>query len=177
MMSIWQGGIARKITNVFYNGAPGRRATIEIETLTKVISFLTNEVESKGEILDVEKERNFKKKINDRFAEYEQGIKTEYALLLPDYADKYALAWHAADISEDNRDKVDRLLSIKSLRFLDNAGGNPLLAIDMIVDWLKQEIGSNHQHNQEGFSEMATRFFVYKEFARCNVFPNLKNEE
>lgn len=173
MSDIRQGGVARKITNIVNQGQPAKRATLEIETLTGVISFLTNEVESKGDLLDLDKERDFKKKIHDRFGDYEAQIRKEYSLLLPDYADKYTLAWEAADVSEECRDQVDRLLSIKSLRLLDNANNDPIVAIDGLVEWLKDEIGNNHGQNHDGFSEMATRFFIFKEFARCNVFPNV----
>lgn len=173
MNSFKQGGIARRITNIIHNGQPVKKATLEIETLTNVISFLANEVEAKDGLLDLDKERDFKKKINERFSEYEPQIRKEYAFLLPDYADKYTLAWQAADVSEECRDQVDRLLSVKSLRYLDDASGDPIKAIDSLVAWLKNELGDNHNQNGGGFSEMATRFFIYKEFARCNVFPNI----
>jgi hypothetical protein len=174
MSDIKQGGVAHTITNTVNVVETSRKATLEIDTLTKVISFLTNEVQHKEGLLDLDKERNFKKKIHDRFSQYEGQIRKEYTLLLPDYADKYSLAWEASDVSEECRDQVDRLLSIKSLQQLKNADDNPISAVNGLVEWLKEEIGNNQEKNVNGYSEMAIRFFIYKEFARCNVFPNLK---
>lgn len=53
------------------HGQPAKKATLEIETLTNVISSCQREVEVKEGMLDLDKERDFKKKISERFAEYE----------------------------------------------------------------------------------------------------------
>lgn len=174
MADVKQGGVARRINNVAFVGDLTAKATLEIETLTSVITFLTSEVKASTEKLDVEKDRDLKKKISERFAKYEPQIKREYSLLLPDFADKYDKAWQAADETEECRSQVDALLSLHSIRALEDNNDNPLNAIDILVEWLKGEIGKNHTQNQKGFSESAVRFFVFKEFARCNIFPNIK---
>jgi hypothetical protein len=169
-----QGGFAKTITNNTYIGELASKATIEIETLTKVITYLTSRVEHSDVRLDFETEPGFKKKVTERFATYEGQIRKEYGLLLPDYINKYESAWENANSSEERRDEIDSLLSLKSLRILEENKNDPIKAIDQLVAWLKKEIGNNHNGNKGGYSENAIRFFIYKEFARCYVFPNIK---
>lgn len=174
MSEVKQGGIAKRITNVAYIGDVSAKATTEIETLTSVISYLTNEVQHNDTKMDFESEPDLLKKTKERFADYESQIKTEYVLLLPDYGEKYDQAWAGAEASEECRDEIDGLISLRSLRALEDTNNNPITAIDIMVNWLKEEIGNNHAGNQQGYSEMAIRFFIFKEFARCHVFPNIK---
>lgn len=174
MTDVKQGGIAKRITNVAFIGDVSAKATIEIETLTSVISYLTNEVMHTDAKMDFESEPDLLKKTKERFADYESQIKAEYILLLPDYSEKYEQAWAGAEASEECRDEIDGLISLHSLRALADTGNNPITAIDILVNWLKEEIGKNYTGNQQGYSEMAIRFFIFKEFARCHVFPNIK---
>lgn len=159
------------VQNHLYMGDGPVRAPMEVITLTQVIVYLCNEVEHYDGVLDIENQRDLNKKINQRFAPYKEKIYKDYQTLLFVFDNKYKLAWQNSDVSEQQRDQIDAFISIKSRRVLEENANNPIHSIDILVQWLREEIGKNHE-NKKQFSDVAIRFFLYKEFVRCNVFPN-----
>jgi hypothetical protein len=164
-----QGGIGR-ITNIA-NLNVQSKASNEVEAIMNVITYLSAEVEKVEEPLELTKERDWNKKINDRFVEYKPQIMVELETLIPLYKDKYKLAWNYSGVGEGRRDEIDALLSIRSRHELDKSGQNPLSALDALTNWLCTE-ASKSVIGEKTYSEAAIRFFLYTEFQRCNIFPN-----
>lgn len=164
-----QWGIG-SVKNNTYLQVP-RRSSNEILALMKVIDFLSSEVAKTDEPLDIARERDWNKKINERFIQYKPQIMEELEILTPLYKDKYKLAWTQSDISEGKRDEINALLSIKSRNVLSDTDGDPIHALDTLTKWLCDEIAEAANDDQK-YSEAAVRFFLHTEFQRCNIFPN-----
>ncbi len=153
------------------NFADPKKASNEVQAIMSVIDYLSGEVEKQSEPLDIKKERDWNIKINQRFVKYRDQIDEEVTQLLPLYKDKYKSAWEYSGITEPRRDEIDVLLSIRSKQELQTTGNDPIKGIDNLVKWLCAE-ASLHMDDEQTYSEMAVRFFVYMEFQRCSVFPN-----
>lgn len=166
---IKQSGVGN-VKNIV-NFADPRKASNEVQAIMSVIDYLSSEVEKQNEPLDIKKERDWNRKINQRFVQYKQQIEEEIATLLPLYKDKYRAAWEHSGTTEARRDEIDALLSIRSRQELQSTHDNPIEAINSLVKWLSSE-ASLHMDDDQSYSEAAVRFFVYTEFQRCSIFPN-----
>lgn len=167
--TIKQGGVGN-VKNIV-NFADPKKASNEVRAIISVIDYLSSEVDKQPEPLDIKKERDWNIKINQRFVQHRNRINEEITKLLPLYKDKYRSAWEYSGITESRRDEIDVLLSIKSKQELQDTKDDPIKGIDNLVKWLCTE-ASLHMDNEQSYSEMAVRFFVYMEFQRCSVFPN-----
>ena len=166
---IKQGGVGNVTNNAYLRVQV--RASNEIASMMQVITYLSSEVEKSDEPLDFIKERDWNKKINERFVAYKSRIEEDLLTLMPLYKEKYKLAWSQSGISEGRRDEISALLSIRSRSELQESGDNPIAAMDQLAKWLCDEAAKSVTENQE-YSEAAVRYFLYTEFQRCNVFPN-----
>ena len=164
-----QGGVGSVTNNVILN-VPSKSSN-EMLAMTKVISYLSEEAEKTDEVLDLTRERDWNKKINERFISYKPQIMNELQTLTPLYKDKYRLAWSQSNVSEGRRDEINALLSIRSRSALTEANGDPIKALDGLTKWLCEEASKNQDSGKQ-YSEAAVRFFLHTEFQRCNVFPN-----
>jgi len=164
-----QGGVGSVTNNVILN-VPSKSSN-EMLAMMRVISYLSEEAEKSDEVLDLTRERDWNKKINERFVSYKPQIMEELQTLTPLYKDKYRLAWSQSNVSEGRRDEINALLSIRSRSALAEAKDNPMKALDALTQWLCDEASKN-QDNDKQYSEAAVRFFLHTEFQRCNVFPN-----
>lgn len=164
-----QGGFGNVTNNAYLKVQS--RASNEITSIMQVITYLSGEVEKSDEPLDFVKERDWNKKINERFVAYKPRIEEDLQTLMPLYKDKYKLAWSQSGISEGRRDEISALLSIRSRNELRESDDDPMIAMDKLAKWLCEEAAKSVKENQE-YSEAAVRYFLYTEFQRCNVFPN-----
>ncbi len=164
-----QGGVGRVTNNVILN-VPSKSSN-EMLAMMQVISYLSEEAEKTNEALDLTRERDWNKKINERFVAYKQQIMNELQTLTPLYKDKYRLAWSQSNVSEGRRDEINALLSIRSHSALSATNDNPIRALDELTKWLCEEASKNQDKDKQ-YSEAAIRFFLHTEFQRCNVFPN-----
>lgn len=164
-----QVGVGSVTNNVILN-VPSKSSN-EMLAMMQVISYLSEEAEKTDEVLDLTRERDWNKKINERFVSYKPQIMNELQTLTPLYKDKYKLAWSQSNVSEGRRDEINALLSIRSRSALAEANDNPMKALDELAKWLCEEASKNQDKDKQ-YSEAAVRFFLHTEFQRCNVFPN-----
>jgi hypothetical protein len=179
MSDVRQTALGRNSTNqLTYVTNTVSAPSNEIKTLVAIIDSLSKDVDAKGE-QSIRKKKDFSQKFFLRFGDYLDTIQFVYfENLKPRYDELYPQAVEASDASEIRLGDIATLIAIKSDECLSETGGDPLKAIDLLMKWLMAEVGSalvvekNFQ-----YSEGAVRYYIYKQFELCNVFPNKGNDE
>ena len=155
------------------NSAPAQ----EIKTLVAIIEQLSKDVVSTSEA-PPQGRKDIHEKFLVRFKDYLPTIQVDYyERLKPRFESMYVLAVDASDASETRLQDIAILIQIRSEKCLDRCNGDPIKAIEELVEWLLKEIGKAvFADNKIEFSENAIRYYVYKQFELCNAFPNPKKE-
>lgn len=139
----------------------------EIETIAKLIEFLTSH---KNRILEKEEPTIIdpNHKINTRFKNYSEFLKTLYVDLFPIYEGPRKEAFKILGLDEINSKVMRLYLKDISDNFLEKSNGNPKEALESLTLFFEQEISDSGLH----FDKMSIKYFLISETLQCNVFPN-----
>lgn len=139
----------------------------EVETIMSLIELISDEDHpdvGKGFLEDPFPD----KKINKRFADHSQYLKSEYQDLVEEYGQILKAAKAAMSNGPIRTRRMSRYLKTTSDQLLQNANGNPVTALEELVNHFCEKLSKNGADFDKG----AVRFFVIDELIRCNVFPN-----
>jgi hypothetical protein len=153
---------------------PVSEASNETKTMIAIVSYLSSEVDKTDISLDIQFEKNINRKFYERFKDESQPVIDEFTDLMPLYAAKYEDAQDTLSVSETRLSEIAVLISRKSKELLNSADNKFVAATESVIKWLSEEIASHIKQLglEDGYSECAVRFFVFKKLEECNVFPN-----
>jgi hypothetical protein len=153
---------------------PVSHASNETKTMLAIVSYLSSEVDKTSVELDVQFEKNINRKFYQRFKDESQPVIDEFSDLMPLYGAKYNDAQGALEVGETRLAEIAVLISRKSKAILEENDGKFVDAIEAVIKWLSEEASSSIKQigSENGFSEGAVRFFVFKKLEECDVFPN-----
>ena len=157
--------------DIIFGDSPYKPTGSETISILEIISNLSNAAVS---IQDEEEDTVYKKRLKEKLAlypEYAVKMTHDYKLLIGLYAQPYDVAWENSDVDELTRIKIARYLSSRSITHLESCHGNALLAIGDLCQEIEQSM-----HKKMTYDANAVRFFVYRQFIECNVFPLIDEE-
>ncbi|MYF46009.1 MAG: hypothetical protein F4223_06145 [Rhodobacteraceae bacterium] len=107
-------------------------------------------------------------KINERFSEHSEFLKSEYQDLYIQYGN---VLKDIEELSEIGTVKIKRLglyLKTYSDKILSESNGDAKIALDKLVDNFSDVLSNNGKN----YDKIAIRFFIVNQLIKCNVFPN-----
>lgn len=148
----------------------------EVMTMLKVVSLLpklakeASEKEIKAHDFS---DKDVQHKVEERFQEYTAQIKEIYTELNIRYKSVYEAAKAASDL--DDFALEEHYLDLRNISdaHLEETDGNPILAVDSMVEIFVNEF---KQQKLKTYSKGAVKYYLYEELIRCNVFPNPKTD-
>lgn len=157
--------------DLIYTIAGARPTGTETRSILEIITELTIKVSSNDiEIVDI-----YQKRLQEKLAKYPDyavRLKYDYGSLIGMYARPYDEAWQNSNVDELTKIKIARYLSGRSIVLLDECSDNALEAIECLRKELEECFASDAE-----FDSSAVRFFIYRQFIECNVFPIIQGEE
>lgn len=157
--------------DLIYQLATHRPSGNEARSILEVISNLTQKV--LGDDADIED--IYQKRLRDKLAkypDYADRLRYDYGSLIGMYARPYDEAWENSDVDELTKIKIARYLSGRSIVLLDENADNALEAIECLRKELEEAFDIDAD-----FDSSAVRFFIYRQFIECNVFPIISEAE
>ena len=158
----------KKLKEFFDIAKPTVKYANEEETIIHLINIITESteyVEDIGVIVDPEF------KINKRFKEYSDYIKSEFIECKKIYGSKLDEVINS--YSKTDKIKLCSYLKNMSIKFLDDNDNNPKQALNKIVDFFSEMLKKSNLK----FDDAAIRYFIVYEIIQCNIFPNVKGVE
>ena len=137
----------------------------EVETIIDLIEFISSN-KKVSPIRDTVVDPEYK--INHRFKEFSESIKSQYMQLLGVYGVALAEIEKINGMDEAQDIVTKMYLQDISIEYLYNANMNPLQAITSLVDFFEKKLRSNGKK----YNKMAIKFFLIDSLIKCNVFPN-----
>ena len=142
-----------------------------VDTILRLIELISNEEHpdvGKG-FLD---EPFPDEKINKRFANHAEFLKSEFLTLYQDYGAVLDSVEQESDISSTKIRRVSQHLRVYSDEVLTKCGGNPQEALSILIENFTSLLNKNGFEADTG----AAQFYIIKHLIRCNVFPNKEGE-
>jgi hypothetical protein len=143
------------------------RESNEVSTLIRVIEVLS----SSDSILpstDIREDPDPSGKINDRFANHADFLKSQYVNLHEIYSQSLQEVIKQSDMSPVKVKKMQLHLNRWSDDVLNEKGGNPREALKFLTNSLSKKMGANGAPYDEG----AVQYYLIDQLISCNVFPN-----
>lgn len=138
----------------------------EIETIIDLIEFITSNRQAKYKKCDAVVDPDYK--INKRFKEFANHLKTQYMTLLGVYGSALAEIEKTRG-SDDAQDLITMMyLQDLSVGYLDDANDDPIEALNNMVSFFDAKL----RRNGKKYDLAAIRFYLINEMIKCNVFPN-----
>ena len=151
--------------------AKNRPSGKEVGSILEIIVELTNQaIEEDTSIDDASYKKLLKQKLI-KYPEYAARLNHDYALLAGVYARPYDTAWQNSGVDELTRKKIAMYLSGRSIALLETHDGNAIMAIDQLCTEIQECVTEGTD-----FDSNAIRFFIYRQFIECNVFPLIEDE-
>lgn len=140
----------------------------EVETIMALINFLSND-KNRIPVIN-ESEVNPYKKINERFAEYSEYIKTQYESLLGVYSTSLEVAKTSTGLDGVMVEIISSYLKDESHNILMKNNYDPMLALYELTEFFDTKL------SQSGikYDKQAIKFYLLDELIECNVFPIIK---
>ncbi|TAE18280.1 MAG: hypothetical protein EAZ95_04575 [Bacteroidetes bacterium] len=135
----------------------------EVETIKRLIDFLSNtELET-----DIKSDIDPESKIEKRFSDYSNELKAEYKDLYGTYGQALDESKKGSNLDALKSKKVAQYLKRLSDNILNENDGNPKKALDALTSFFQEKISEGFINYDEG----AIRFYLVDQLIRCNVFP------
>lgn len=143
----------------------------EIETIFDLIEFITSNRQTVFKIRDTIIDPNYK--INERFKEFADNLKSQYMNLLPIYEPALTEIEQTKEI--DNAQEIITKIYLQdlSIEYLDNAGNDPIKALNNLVSFFQNKLEGNGKE----YDRAAIKFYLIHEMIKCNIFPNEAGEK
>jgi hypothetical protein len=136
----------------------------EVETIMELINYLS--LNKNRVIIDKAVNVDPTNKIENRFSEHSDYLKTQYLEL---YAKYYgALVEATSKIDGVEAEIISDFLKDESDIILTKENNNPKLALHSLVELFYAKLSSNGVK----FDKQAIKFYLLDELIKCNVFPN-----
>lgn len=140
---------------------------VEIQTFQGLIGMLSDENHPAAGEGFIE-EPDPKGKIEERFSEHTDYLKSEFKDLYTEYGDVLADVFLHQDLGQVKLRRLRLHLKIESDQELTNFGGNAKQALENLVISFEKRLATSGVK----YDSSAIRFFLVDELIRCNVFPN-----
>lgn len=141
----------------------------EIETIIELIEYIS---EHRKVTKKRDSETDPEYKIYKRFREFADKLIMEYTTLYTIYGDALDVVNDKLGIDEAQDIIIMFYLQDISVHFLDEAGGNPVTALNSLVTYFDEKLGVNGKK----YDRAAIKFYLVNEMIKCSVFPNERSE-
>lgn len=141
----------------------------EVETIIDLIEYISSHKQVK-KLIDVEVDPDYK--INKRFKEFATALIEQYTTLLSIYGGALENVHNILGIDQAQDLITMFYLQEISVKFLEENEGNPVKALNALVDYFEQKISANGKR----YDKMAIKFYLVNEMIKCSVFPNERSE-
>ena len=139
----------------------------EITTFQSLIKFLSDENHPAIGDGFIE-EPDPSGKIEERFADYTEFLKSEFKDLYSEYGNVLSDVRKHSDLGHVRLRRLRMHLKTHSDRVLSTCGGNAKSALNILVEEFEVMLSKSSIE----YDTSAIRFFLIDELIRCNVFPN-----
>lgn len=146
------------------------RVSNEVETLIRLIEVLSAAEEGLA-FGDNRDDPDPERKIHDRFAEHAEFLQRLYVDLYEIYARTLDDVKKHSELSHVRVLKLQVYLMRWSDRVLNDCGGDPTLALDVLTGKVLDMMGNSDLSYDDG----AVRFYLIEQLVACNVFPNKRS--
>lgn len=141
----------------------------EIDTIIDLIEYISKHRKvKKGRKTEVDPEY----KIYKRFREFADKLITEYTTLFAIYGEALEVVNDTLGIDEAQDIIIMFYLQDISIQYLDEAGNNPVLALNKLVAYFEDKLSVNGKK----YDRAAIKFYLVNEMIKCRVFPNERSE-
>lgn len=148
-----------------------RPAGKEVKAILDVIFNLTAKAAlDKTPIEDASYRKKLQEKL-DKFPVYAARLRFDYASLVGLYGQPYDTAWENSGTDELTRKMIAVYLQGRSIILLEACGDNAIKAVEQLCKEIEESINDGVD-----FDANAIRFFIYRQFIECNVFPLIESE-
>lgn len=141
----------------------------EIDTIIDLIEYISKHRK-------VKKSRETKidpeYKIYKRFWEFADKLITEYTTLFAIYGEALEVVNDTLGIDEAQDIIIMFYLQDISIQYLDEAGNNPVVALNKLVAYFEDRLSVNGKK----YDRAAIKFYLVNEMIKCRVFPNERSE-
>ena len=158
--------------DIIFGDRPYKPTGTETSNILQIISNLSDQAVKFQDDID---DTVYKKKLKQKLAlypDYSAKMTHDYKSLVGLYAEPYAVAWENSDVDELTRIKIAKYLSSRSIAHLEANLGNALLAVGELCIEIELSMQKNTVYDAS-----AIRFFIYRQFIDCNVFPIIEGED
>ncbi|MCI9417324.1 MAG: SMEK domain-containing protein [Eubacterium sp.] len=111
-------------------------------------------------------------KIYKRFREFADKLVMEYTTLYAIYGDALDVVNDTLGIDEAQDIIIMFYLQDLSVQFLDEAGDDPVIALNRLVTYFDGKLSVNGKK----YDRAAIKFYLVNEMIKCSVFPNERSE-
>lgn len=141
----------------------------EIDTIIALIEYISQHRKvKKGRDTEVDPEY----KIYKRFREFADKLIMEYTSLFAIYGDALDVVNDTLGIDEAQDIVIMFYLQDISVHFLDEAGDDPVVALNRLVSYFDEKLSVNGKK----YDRAAIKFYLVNEMIKCRVFPNERSE-
>lgn len=137
----------------------------EIDTIIDLIEYISQHRKVKKS-RDTEVDPEYK--IYKRFREFAEKLIMEYTTLFAIYGDALDVVNDTLGIDEAQDIIIMFYLQDVSVQFLDEAGDDPVVALNRLVVYFAEKLSVNGKK----YDRAAIKFYLVNEMIKCRVFPN-----
>ena len=141
----------------------------EVDTIIELIEYISAH-RKKKDPMDVVIDPDYK--INRRFKEFAERLKLQYMQLLTIYGSALNTVNDTLGIDEAQELIIMVYLQDISVKFLDEANDDPILALNNLVDFFEEKLSKNGKR----YDRSSIKFYLVNEMIKCSVFPNERSE-
>lgn len=143
----------------------------EVKTIQTIINKITLEAKKTlASSSDIRGEINPEKKFEERFREYKPALITLYLELALRYKSHYDEVLKELQPGRTDFDNIATFLRQKSISVLEKNNMNPINALDDMCEYFEKKFAFGEDYE---FDNNALRFFLYEQLVKCNIFPNI----
>ena len=146
-----------------------RTQASEIDTIIDLIEYISKHKEVKRTI-DPVIDPDYK--IYKRFREFADKLINDYQRLYILYNSALDIVNETLGIDEAQEIIIMLFLQDISIKFLDEAHDDPVMALDRMVEYFDDKLSKNGKR----YDRAAVKFYLINEMIKCNVFPNERSE-
>lgn len=149
----------------------------EFSAIVRVIEELSDLSAAVDDAIDEDFVKNPAEKLK-KYTELTPYFENDYVRLFGLYSATYKVAWGASGVTEFQKLGIAIYLSYWSAKVLEKHGNNAVAAFHELVDESVEMVGSSgNVGDVSTFDANAVRFFLYQEFANCNIFSFKDGDE
>lgn len=137
----------------------------EVETIIDLIEYISQHRKLKKG-LDTKVDPEYK--IYTRFREFAEKLIMEYTTLFAIYGEALDVVNDTLGIDEAQDIIIMLYLQDISVKYLDEAEGNPVAALNKLVSYFAEKLSMNGK----SYDIAAIKFYLVNEMIKCRVFPN-----